>query len=86
MSVLNRPPKYDELYDEQDRLWGDLAAFEGLAQVISLNQMGDRERGPIETHEVESALELPVHRASRSSTSPVFSSDEEMSSDKDPGS
>ena len=85
-SVLNRPPKYDELHDEQDRLWGDLAALEGLAQVISLNHMGDRERGPIETNEVESALQLPVHRASRSSTSPAFSSDEEMSSDEDPGS
>ena len=85
MSVLNRPPEYDELYDEQGRLRGGLAALEGLAQVISLNQTGDRERGPIETieDEVEPALELPVHGASRS---PVFSSDEEMSSDEEPGS
>ena len=63
-----------------------LAVLEGLAQVISLNQMGDRERGPIEPNEVESALELPVHGASRSSTSSVFSSNEEMSSDEEPGS
>ena len=85
MSVLNRPPEYDELYDEQGRLRGGLAALEGLAQVISLNQTGDRERGHIETieDEVEPALELPVHGASRS---PVFSSDEDMSSDEEPGS
>ena len=88
MSVLNRPPEYDGLYDEQGRLRGGLAALEGLAQVISLNQIGDRERAPIETiqDEVEPALELPVHGASRSSTSPAFSSDEDMSSDDEPGS
>ena len=43
--------------------------------------MGDRERGPIETNEVEPALELPVHGASR-----LFSADEETSSDEEPGS
>ena len=82
-NMSNRPPEYDELYDEQGRLRGGLAALEGLAQVISLNQTGDRERGPIETieDEVEPALELPVHGASRS---PVFSSDEDMSSDEEP--
>ena len=53
MSVLNRPPEYDEVYDEQGRLRGGLAAREGLAQVISLNQTGDRERGPIEMIEDE---------------------------------
>ena len=85
MSVLNRPPEYDELYDEQDRLRDGLAALEGLAQVISLNQTGDRERGPIETIEDEvdplwSCLFTELH------VSPVFSSDEEMSSDEEPGS
>ena len=86
MSVLNRPPEYDYLYDEQGRLRGGLAALEGLAQVISLNQISDRERESMETiqDEVEPALELPVHGASRSS--PVFSSDDDMSSDDEPGS
>ena len=86
MSVLNRPPEYDYLYDEQGRLRGGLAALEGLAQVISLNQIGDRERESMEPiqDEVEPALELPVHGASRSS--PIFSSDDDMSSDDEPGS
>ncbi|KAF8705636.1 hypothetical protein AX14_013871 [Amanita brunnescens Koide BX004] len=86
MSVLNRPPEYDYLYDEKGRLRGGLAALEGLAQVISLNQMAEREREPMEPiqDEVEPSLELPVHGASRSS--PVFSSDDDMSSDDEPGS
>ena len=74
------------MYNEQHWLWSDLAALEGPAQVISLNQTGDREQGPIETiqdleDEVQPALELPVHGASR-----LFSADEETSSDEEPGS
>ena len=83
MLVLNRPPEYDYLYDKQGRLRGGLAALEGLAQVISLNQ-GDRERESMELIQtkVESARELPVHGVSRSS--PLFSSDDDMSSDDEP--
>ncbi|KIL67003.1 hypothetical protein M378DRAFT_323035 [Amanita muscaria Koide BX008] len=87
MSMLNRPPEYNRLYDAQGRLQGGLAALEGLAQVIASNQPGDRDRGVSETiqeDEVEPALELPVHGASRSS--PIFSSDEDISSDDGPGS
>ncbi|KAK2459428.1 hypothetical protein APHAL10511_008539 [Amanita phalloides] len=84
MSLLNRPPEYSHLYDEQGLLRGGLIALEGLAQVISLNQMGDREPMEPIQDEVEPALELPVHGASRSS--PLFSSDDDMSGDEEQGS
>ncbi|KAF8625742.1 hypothetical protein AX17_006769 [Amanita inopinata Kibby_2008] len=85
MSLLNRPPEYNFLYDAEGRLQGGLSALEGLAQVISLNHM-ERDRETTETvqDEVEPALELPVSGASR--TSPVFSSDDDMSDDDEPGS
>ncbi|PFH48504.1 hypothetical protein AMATHDRAFT_65352 [Amanita thiersii Skay4041] len=66
MSILNRPSEYNYLYDSQGRLQGGLSSLEGLAQVISLNQVSEREREAIDQPQDESevdlepALELPI--------------------------
>ena len=88
MSLLNRSPEFNHLYDSEGRLQGGLSALEELALVIASNT-GD-ERGPEAMDEgnddVEPARELPVTSASHDSPSAI-DSDEDMSDDDDePGS
>ena len=43
MSLLNRPPEFDALYDEEGRLKGGLPALEDLARVIAIGSGGDEQ-------------------------------------------
>jgi len=82
MSLLNRSPEHDALYDGEGRLQGGLASLEQLARVISIGS-GDEQERENEDHrdEVEPALELPIHNPRGSS---MLDSDDDMSDD--PGS
>ncbi|KAI0636560.1 SIT4 phosphatase-associated protein-domain-containing protein [Trametes polyzona] len=84
MSLLNRSPEYDHLYDSEGRLQGGLSALEELAQVIAIgNGSGDNDgMDDDETDEVESAHEFPVSHAPASN---LTDSDDDMSGDE-PGS
>ncbi|KAG8217935.1 Mu homology domain-containing protein [Butyriboletus roseoflavus] len=72
MSLLNRCSEHDNLYDNEGRLQGGLAALETLARVIALGSSDEREREPSDEprDEVEPALELPVTNPLR--TSPLL--------------
>jgi serine/threonine-protein phosphatase 6 regulatory subunit 3 len=88
MSILNRSPEYNHLYDSEGRLQGGLHALEELARVIAIGSGGERDRETMDedNDETEPALELPISTASRNSPS-LIDSDEDMSSDDDdPGS
>lgn len=65
MSLLNRPPALDNLYDSEGRLQGGLSALEDLARVIAIGA-GTDEQSLIEDEadEMEPAQELPVSVAS----------------------
>ena len=78
MSLLNRAPEYDHLYDSQGRLQGGLSALEELAQVIAIgNGNGDNDgMDDDEGDEAESVHEFPVSHAPSSS---LVDSDEDMS-------
>lgn len=84
MSLLNRFSEHDQIYDNEGRLQGGLAALETLARVIALGSSDERECEPADEprDEVEPALELPVTNPSR--TSSLLDSDDDMSDD--PGS
>ncbi|CDO73666.1 hypothetical protein BN946_scf185014.g136 [Trametes cinnabarina] len=84
MTLLNRPPEYDHLYDSEGRLQGGLSALEELAQVIAIgNGSGDNDgMDDDEEDEIESAHDFPVSHAPSSA---LTDSDDEMSGD-DPGS
>ncbi|KAH9900937.1 SAPS-domain-containing protein [Cubamyces lactineus] len=84
MSLLNRSPEYDHLYDSEGRLQGGLSALEELAQVIAIgNGSGDNDgMDDDEDDEVESAHEFPVSHAPSSA---LTDSDDDMSEDE-PGS
>lgn len=84
MSLLNRAPEFDHLYDAEGRLQGGLSALEELAQVIAIgNGSGDNDgMDDDETDEVESAHEFPVSHAPSSN---LTDSDDDMSGDE-PGS
>ncbi|KIP08741.1 hypothetical protein PHLGIDRAFT_363378, partial [Phlebiopsis gigantea 11061_1 CR5-6] len=84
MSLLNRPPEYDHLYDSEGRLQGGLSALEELAQVIAIGAGNDGEDDDIddENEEMEPAHEFPVSAAHTSSS---LDSDDDMSDDE-PGS
>lgn len=87
MSILNRSPEYNHLYDSEGRLQGGLHALEELARVIAIGSGGDRDQETMDedNDETEPALELPISTASRNSPS-LIDSDEDMSSDDEPGS
>ena len=88
MSILNRSPEFNHLYDSEGRLQGGLHALEELARVIAIGSGEDRDRDTMveDNDETEPALELPVSNASHDSPS-LIDSDEDMSSDDDdPGS
>jgi serine/threonine-protein phosphatase 6 regulatory subunit 3 len=89
MSILNRSPEFNHLYDSEGRLQGGLHALEELARVIAIGSGEERDRDTMAegNDETEPALELPVSNASRNSPS-LIDSDEDMSSDDDddPGS
>lgn len=84
MSLLNRPPEYDHLYDSDGRLQGGLSALEELAQVIAIGAGNDGEDDDIDddNEEMEPAHEFPVSAAHTSSS---LDSDDDMSDDE-PGS
>ncbi|KAI0797491.1 SAPS-domain-containing protein [Abortiporus biennis] len=87
MSLLNRPPEYDHLYDSEGRLQGGLSALEELAQVIAIGSGSERDQDNMEedTEELEPAHEFPVSHVSHDSAS-LMDSDEDMSGDDEPGS
>jgi serine/threonine-protein phosphatase 6 regulatory subunit 3 len=88
MSILNRSPEFNHLYDSEGRLQGGLHALEELAQVIAIGSGDKQDRDTMDedNDETEPALELPVSNASQNSPS-LIDSDEDMSSDDDdPGS
>lgn len=87
MSLLNRSPEFNHLYDSEGRLQGGLSALEELAKVITLNSTDPRDHDPMDeaNDEIEPARELPVSNPSRDS--PSLDSDDDMSDDDDePGS
>ncbi|KAJ3869056.1 SIT4 phosphatase-associated protein-domain-containing protein [Lentinula novae-zelandiae] len=84
MALLNRPLRYQHLYDAEGRLQGGLGGLEELARVISLgneDEDGDVHRfdgnDDMDT-EIEPALELPISSASSTSNaSSLLDSDED---------
>ncbi|KAF7364013.1 hypothetical protein MSAN_01060000 [Mycena sanguinolenta] len=100
MALLNRPPEFAHLYDAEGRLQGGLSALEELARVIALNsgeeQTRDRDapmRGGSSQddsqEDIAPARELPVTGNSVHSDisgGSLLDSDEDMSSDDEPGS
>lgn len=79
MSLLNRSPSMDQLYDSEGRLQGGLSALEALGQVISSNNGNGRGHEAMDetSDEMEPALELPISHAHRDSSS--LGSDDDMS-------
>jgi len=77
MSILNRSPEFDHLYDSMGGLQGGLSALEELAKVISIGNGADRDPDAMDDQEdsTEPAKELPV-----STGRPAFllDSDEDM--------
>jgi serine/threonine-protein phosphatase 6 regulatory subunit 3 len=88
MSILNRSPEFNHLYDSEGRLQGGLHALEELARVIAIGSGEERDRDTMDedNDETEPALELPVSNASRNSPSLIDSDDDMSSDDDDPGS
>ena len=81
MSLLNRPPEFDHLYDSEGRLQGGLSALEELAQVIAIGSGTEDEADDIEddNEEMEPAHEFPVSSARTASS---LDSDDDMSDDE----
>jgi serine/threonine-protein phosphatase 6 regulatory subunit 3 len=79
MSLLNRSPSMDHLYDSDGRLQGGLSALETLGQIISSNNVNDRGHEAVDetNDEMEPALELPISHAHHDSSS--LDSDDDMS-------
>ncbi|KAJ7264879.1 SIT4 phosphatase-associated protein-domain-containing protein [Mycena haematopus] len=98
MALLNRPPEFAHLYDAEGRLQGGLAALEELARVIALNSGEEPTRdrdapmrgGASSQEDITPAREqLPVTGNSVHSdvsSGSLLDSDEDMSSDDEPGS
>ncbi|TFY80035.1 hypothetical protein EWM64_g3980 [Hericium alpestre] len=79
MSLLNRGPEFNYLYDADGRLQGGLSALGELSQVIAMSSgsEGDHDAMDEGGDDVEPALELPVHGAHDGSS--LLDSDEDMS-------
>jgi serine/threonine-protein phosphatase 6 regulatory subunit 3 len=79
MSLLNRSPSMDHLYDSEGRLQGGLSALETLGQIISSNNGNDRGHEAMDetNDEMEPALELPISHAHHDSS--PLDSDDDMS-------
>ncbi|KAG5635440.1 hypothetical protein H0H81_011247 [Sphagnurus paluster] len=60
MSLLNRAPEANRMYDSEGRLQGGLSALEELAQVITLNSSDSHDTMDEDQDEIAPALELPV--------------------------
>ena len=79
MSLLNRSPSANHLYDAEGRLQGGLSALETLGEIISSNNGSNP--GPETTDEsndeMEPALELPISHAHHDSSS--LDSDDDIS-------
>jgi len=62
MSILNRSPEFDHLYDNLGRLQGGLSSLEELAKVISIGNGPGRDADAMDDQEdsIEPAKELPV--------------------------
>ncbi|KAJ6501910.1 SIT4 phosphatase-associated protein-domain-containing protein [Mycena sanguinolenta] len=100
MALLNRPPEFAHLYDAEGRLQGGLSALEELARVIALNSGEEPTRDRDVTmrggssqddsqEDIAPARELPVTGNSVHSDisgGSLLDSDEDMSSDDEPGS
>lgn len=87
MSLLNRAPEYNHLYDAEGRLQGGLSALEELAQVIAIGSGSERDQDTMDdddAEEVEPTQDFPVSSLSHD-TSSLIDSDEDMSGDE-PGS
>lgn len=79
MSLLNRPPEFNHLYDAEGRLQGGLSALEELAQVIAIGSGNEQDEDGVdddENDEMEPAHEFPVSAAHDSSS---LDSDDDMS-------
>ena len=84
MSLLNRSPEFDKLYDNEGRLQGGLSALEELARVIALGSGSDEQSSmDADTDEMEPAQELPVSVASADLSVLEYSDDDEVMSDGD---
>jgi len=77
MSILNRSPEFDHLYDDMGRLQGGLSSLEELAKVISIGNGADRDPDAMDDQEdsIEPAKELPV---STGRSTLLLDSDEDM--------
>ncbi|TFK68279.1 SAPS-domain-containing protein [Pluteus cervinus] len=83
MALLNRGHQHDHLYDSEGRLQGGLAGLDELSQIISPNDLRERDAMDETNDEVEPALELPISRRGQDSLSMSSGSD---ISDDEPGS
>jgi serine/threonine-protein phosphatase 6 regulatory subunit 3 len=86
MALLNRPPEFSHFYDAEGRLHGGLSALVELARVIALNSGEERDRDVAmrSQDEIVPARELPLTNSVHSNAS-LLDSDEDMSSDNEPG-
>ena len=83
MSLLNRPPSFDHLYDSSGRLQGGLSAMKDLGAVSEPHGKNQDDDMMDDGNEIEPALEFPVTSTSHDSSS-LLDSDDDMSSE--PGS
>ena len=83
MMLLNRSPEFDQLYDSEGRLTGNLSALEELARVITINgESGEQANLDTDGDEMEPAAGFPVSGACKERSGLDFSDeDEDMSDD-----
>ncbi|KAK0463504.1 SIT4 phosphatase-associated protein-domain-containing protein [Desarmillaria tabescens] len=79
MSLLNRPPEQNKIYDSQGRLTGGLAGLEELAKLVDVPDGPNNDSMDDIVDDMEPSLDLPVTRSSHSPSS--LDSDEDMSDD-----
>ncbi|KAG7448348.1 SAPS-domain-containing protein [Guyanagaster necrorhizus] len=79
MSLLNRPPEQNKIYDSQGRLIGGLAGLEELAKLVDVPDGPNDDSMDDIVDTMEPSLDLPVTHSSHSPSS--LDSDEDMSDD-----